>query len=901
MSVQLTSLRCEYLVNPLGLGVVRPRLSWEMLDDRRGARQTAYHVLVASSRDKLNDVDADVWNSGKVESDESIQVEYAGKTLASRLRCFWTVRIWDHEGQPSSWATPAYFELGLLKRDDWKASWIGSSVVGGPRTIPPCPYLRREFVIDKPVSTARLYVTALGLFECEINGKRVGDDVFAPGRTEYRKRVPYHVYDVISQLANGPNCVGAILGDGWYCGHVHSDPRMTYGDRPRLLLQLEITHADGSKQMVVSDGSWKVTTNGPIRSSDLLMGEDYDARMELGDWSKPGFDDSRWLPVERFDDPGIELVARTMPAVRRIDEIRPPATPTMSANKRRWTFDFGQNLVGRVRLKLRNTRPGQIITIRHAEMLDKSGKLYTEALRTARATDYYTCRGDAEETYEPRFTFHGFRYIEVNGLLPLGQTPPEDTATAIVTHTDLPFTGEFECSNPMLNQLQSNIRWSQKGNFLEIPTDCPQRDERLGWTGDAQVFIRTAAFNMDVASFFTKWMQDMTDAQLPSGGIPSTVPFCVSIPNEGGPAWSDAVVICPWTIYLCYGDRRILAERWDTMTRFMDYLRREFPDFIRSHEKRSWGGYGDWLNQNAETPKDYIGTAFFAHCATLMSRIATILGKSDAAKDYATLFERIRGAFQRRFVTPDGLIVAQTQTAYVLALHFDLLPSQHRATALEALVKDIESRGMHLSTGFVGTPYLAHVLTEGGQLDVAYALLEQTTFPSWLYPITQGATTMWERWDGYTHDKGFHDAGMNSYNHYAYGAIGAWMYATVAGLDLDPDVPGYRRILVRPRPGGTLTHARATLHTPHGKASSRWQLRDGKIELTVVVPANTSARVRVPTSDPAAVLESGRVAAGATGITPAGIENDALVLELGAGKYRFVAPWHVSGTTERNP
>lgn len=901
MPAELGALRCEYLVNPLGLGIVQPRLSWEMRDDRRGARQSAYQVLVASATDKLTEHAADLWNSGRVESDQSIHVEYAGKPLGSRQRCFWTVRAWDHEGRPGNWAEPAFFELGLLRREDWKATWIGSNVIGGPRTIPPCPYLRREFAVDRPVASARLYVTALGLFECEINGQRVGDELFAPGRTEYKKRVAYHVHDVTPLIGNGANCVGAILGDGWYCGHVHSDPRMLYGDRPRLLLQLEITHADGSRQTITSDRSWRCTTDGPIRSSDLLMGEDYDARMELDDWSRPGFDDARWNPVVVFDDPGIERVARTMPPVRRINELRPPSPPVLSKNRRRWTFDFGQNLVGRVRLKLRNTRPGQTITLRHAEMLDRNGQLYTEALRSARATDYYTCRGAEEEVYEPRFTFHGFRYVEVGGIQHGTHGPLDDTVTAIVTHTDLPVAGHFECSDPMLNQLQSNIRWSQKGNFLEIPTDCPQRDERLGWTGDAQVFIRTAAFNMDVAPFFTKWMQDVTDAQLPSGGIPATVPICVSISNEGGPAWSDAVIICPWTIYLCYGDKRILRDRWDTMTRFMDYLRREFPDFIRSHEKRNWGGYGDWLNQNAETPRELIGTAFFAYSAMLMSRIATVLGKTDAAGEYAELFQQIRARFQQHFLTPDGLLVSQTQTACVLALHFDLLPRQHRPTVLATLVNDIESRGRHLSTGFVGTPYLTQVLAEGGRLDVAYALLQQTTCPSWLYPITQGATTMWERWDGYTHEKGFHDAGMNSYNHYAYGAIGAWMYGTVAGLDVDPEAAGFRRLLIIPRPGGTLTHARADLHTPLGKASSHWQLCDGQIELNVVVPPNATALVRVPTSDPAAVLESGRDPSCAMGIKRLGEERDALILDVAAGKYRLVAPWSPIVATERKP
>jgi alpha-L-rhamnosidase len=517
----------------------------------------------------------------------------------------------------------------------------------------------------------------------------------------------------------------------------------------------------------------------------------------------------------------------------------------MSKNKRRHIFDMGQNMVGWIRLRVRNAPPGKTIDLRYTEMLDKDGKPYTLALRTARATDHYTTGGGGEEIFEPKFTFHGFRYVEVRDYP--GGEPTADNVTGVVVHSDCEPTGEFECSDPMINQLQRNIVWSQRGNFLDIPTDCPQRDERAGWTGDAQVFIRTAAFNMDVANFFTKWLTDMADAQDAEGRIPSVVPHIKSFYPEGGPAWADAAVICPWTIYLCYGDTKILEQCWPMMTRFMTFLEQHSKNFIRADEHWKWKGYGDWLSMNAETPSDFIGTAFYAHCASLMAKIARVLGRNDDAAKYDELFGLVRRAFQQRFVTPGGELKVQTQTASVLALHFDLLPETHRPAALASLVADIESRGMHLSTGFVGTPYLNHVLTRFGRTDVAYALLTQKSYPSWLYPVTQGATTMWERWDAWTHDKGFSDTGMNSFNHYAFGAVGAWMYQTIAGVDLDEAQPAYKHILFRPRPGGGLTFARATLKSMYGAIESAWRIDDGqRFTLDVTVPPNTAASVFLP-------------------------------------------------------
>jgi alpha-L-rhamnosidase len=874
-----THLRCEYEDNPLGIDELRPRLSWRVNDARRGAVQSGYEIWVGSTIWAL-DSSPDLWNSGKVESDRSIQVEYGGKAVGLRQRCFWKVRTWDGRGEPSPWSEAAWWEMGL-GGDGWRGKWIGSAISGGPYSIPPAPYLRKEFEIGKPVERARLYVTALGIHELEINGSRVGDSVFAPGRTEYRKRVPYDVYDVTGLLKSGTNACGAILGDGWYCGHLHSDPRQTYGDRPRLLGQLEIRFADGTSATIVTDRTWKAS-EGPIRSSDMLMGEDYDARLEIAGWSSAGFEDSHWQAALEFDDPGIEIVARRAPAIRRVAEVKPIAPPTMSANKRRWLFDFGQNIVGRVRMKVRGSA-GQVIDLRYTEMLDKDGKPYTLALRSARATDHYTTKGGGEEIYEPRFTFHGFRYLELRDY---PGTPTVDDVTGIVMHSDMAATGSFECSDAMINKLQSNIVWSQRGNFLDIPTDCPQRDERLGWTGDAQVFIRTAAFNMDVANFFTKWLQDVADSQGEDGRIPSVVPHVESIYGEGGPAWADAAIICPWTIYCCYGDERILQTRYPMMRGFMDFLEEKSVNFIRADEHWKWKGYGDWLNIDAETPADLIGTAFYAHCARLMAEIARVVGKNEDAGKYSSLFEKVRNAWRGRFIKPDGTLTVTTQTAFVLALHFDLLPGDLREKTVEALVADIQSRGMHLSTGFVGTPYLNHVLANAGRMDVAYALLNQRTFPSWLYPITQGATTMWERWDAWTHDKGFNDTGMNSFNHYAYGAIGDWMYSTIAGIDLDAREVGYKRIVIRPKPGGGLNWARAAFESVYGRIESSWRIENGRMQLEIAIPANTSALVEIPTKDAGGITESGEPAAEAEGVRLV----EKTTFEVGAGRYSFDVP-----------
>jgi len=738
-----------------------------------------------------------------------------------------------------------------------QAAWIAPLVTGSPRTSPPATYLRKAFVLDQPLKSATLTVTALGLYECEINGNRVGDEVFAPGWTVYHHRVQYQTHDVTEMLHQGENVLGALLGDGWYCGYVGWRNRQVYGDRPRFLAQLNVNLSDGSSVTVATDGSW-ITRTGPIMESDLLMGETYDARLELGNWSQPGYDDGLWQPVaDGSPDPVPELVPRMGPPVRRIAEIKPVSANVHVPSGAR-IHDLGQNFAGRARIAVRAPR-GTVVRIRFAEILNPEGQIYTENLRGARATDCYICKGGGEEIWEPRFTFHGFRYVEVSGLA------REDSAevTGVVLHSDVRPAGTFRCSSELLNQLQHNIVWGQKGNFLEVPTDCPQRDERLGWTGDAQVFIRTACFNMQVMEFFRKWLRDMRDTQTQRGGIPAVIPNAdfLGAPGslgganeDGGPAWADAAIICPWTLYLCYGDSSILEENYSMMQRFMDFMaEHRCLGKIRSHsDVDSWGGFGDWLaldgsgKTEGATSKDLIGTAFHAYDAAIMTQISTVLGRESDAAAYRALRDEIAAAFCRRFVTPDGLITPGTQTAYVLALRFDLLPEGTRAAAASELVRDIKSRDYHLTTGFSGTSYLLDVLEDTGHLDVAYRLLEQESFPSWLFPVKNGATTIWERWDGWTPDKGFQDKGMNSFNHYAYGAVGAWMYRTVAGLELDPAEPGYRHIVFRPRPGGSITWAEAKLPTAHGECAIRWELKEKALHVVLAIPEGCHATFQPP-------------------------------------------------------
>ncbi|MFZ0533617.1 MAG: glycoside hydrolase family 78 protein [Anaerolineales bacterium] len=889
MSLIVSNLTCEYRINPLGIDVLQPRLSWQLESNQRGTRQTAYRILAAGSETALSGDDV-LWDSGKVTSDQSIHVTYGGPGLVSGQRVYWKVWVWDEGGQEAE-STPAWWEMGLLEQTNWQGQWIGAPFAGGPRTTSPALYLRKEFGVTKQIVSARLYATALGLYECYLNGKRVGDALLTPGWTDYNIRIQYQVYDVTAFIHSGANVIGAILGDGWAVGHISWVGRQRYTDRPRLLAQIILIYTDGSQEIIASDKSWKITQS-PILESDMMMGESYDARRELTDWCKSGYDDGSWWSAEVFPAHDAVLVATNGPAVKFQEVLRPMNIREIpDFVNQRWIFDLGQNMVGWVRLRVRGEK-GVTVSIRYAEILNPDGTLYTANLRTARNTDYYTLKGGEEEVWEPHFLFHGFRYVELSGFPGI---PTEGTVTGIVIHSDIPPTGTFECSDPLINQLQHNIIWGQKGNFVDVPTDCPQRDERLGWTGDAQVFIRTAAFNMNVAGFFTKWTRDLEDAQYPDGAYPAVAPNpSVWSIRDGGPAWADAGVICPWTIYQCYGDTHLLEAHYASMQRFIEFLSQTSQDGLRCYTGYTgWLGFGDWLaldgsdGREGGTSKELIGTALFAYSSHLLAKIAHILGKGEDAERYDKLSKQVSEAFVKRFVLPDGTLKGGTQTSYVLALQFDLLPQALRAIAAAELVRNIRQRDNHLSTGFVGTPYLNWVLSEVDHLDTAYALLKQTTWPSWLYSVTQGATTIWERWDGWTHDKGFQDPGMNSFNHYAYGAVGAWMYADIGGIDLDPEQPGYKHIIMHPQPGGGLTYAKAGLRSLYGLIWSEWTLQNDTFDWQITVPANTTATVYVPAKEVSHVAENGHSVDKVQGITFLRMQNGFAVLAVESGSYSF--------------
>ncbi len=899
-------LRCEYLENPLGIDEVRPRLSWNIESDRRGARQVAWRVRVASSADHLARGEADLWDSGRVADDRTVHIEYDGVPLVSRMACHWQVQVWDEQGGTAV-SELAFWTVGLLQASDWQAHWIAADpdylaraghAIRPTRTEPGTPpWFRKVFAIDRPVRRATLYVSARGLFDLHLNGRAVSADVFAPEWTDYDKRIHYRTYDVTSLVQAGKNALGVVLGDGWYSGYVGwQETRGRYGWDNSLLVQLEIESEDGTRQTVATDDSWRCAA-GPILCSDFMMGETYDARHELTGWDQPQYDETGWSAVLLVKPPGVPLVAERSEPVRVMETIDPVSVNEIEPGI--FICDLGQNISGWVRLRVKGPA-GTKVTLRHGERLNPDGTLYTENLRRAKATDVYVLRGQGEEIWEPRFTFHGFQYVELTGL---PDTPEQGAVTGCVVHSATPAAGWFECSHPGINRLWRNALWSQKGNFLSVPTDCPQRDERLGWMGDAQVFLRTATYNRDVAAFFTKWMIDVEDAQTPDGIFPDTAPRLredenfVGLDGLGGAAgWADAGVIVPWTIWRVYNDQRIIERHYDAMVAWLDYIERTNPDGVRRNELGN--NYGDWLCVPSDTTfrtqspmKTLLATAYWADDAAKLSRMAQEIGRKEDAERFGAVFERVRAAFQKEFLLDNGRLSVETQTAYLLALVFDLLPVEARPLAAEHLVENIKSLGWHLSTGFIGISHLNPTLTAVGRSDVAWRLLLNEDYPSWLYPVRHGATTIWERWNGWTEEDGFFNPQMNSFNHYSLGSIGEWLYRCVAGIELDPEVNGFKRFLIRPYPGGGLRYAQAAYQSLRGKIESRWERKDKAFLLSVTIPANTGARVYVPSDKGTPVLESGEPAEKAPGVKLMEIEEPFTVYDVASGRYEFASTY----------
>ena len=912
--MQPTNLRCEYRQDPLGIDASQPRLFWilDAVPTARGKAQSAYQVLVASSPEKLTERQGDLWDSGRVMSDESLHIEYRGRPLESRQQCWWQVRVWDEKGQPSDWSQPAQWSMGLLKKGDWQAEWITDALSAqnlpaerykdgvyyrtrDPITkaaIPsqPSPMLRKEFEVAGDIRRATVYVTARGLYTLRLNGQRVGDHQLSPGWTDYNLRILYQTHDVTKLLREGRNALGAMLGPGWYAGPLgplNTLGRRLYGPSPQLLLQLEIELADGSQQVVISDGSWRGTQSGPVRMSEIYDGEDYDARLEMPGWDKAGFDDNAWNPAVAQPRDDVNLQAEDLEPIRITRTIQPLSMRQVADDV--FQFDLGQNIAGWCRLHVRG-KPGQEVIVRHFESLDANGHGNAATLFGARAAERYICRGDEhEEVCEPHFTYHGFRYAEVSGL---GYEPTTEDLVGQVVRSDAPLTGQFDSSHAVANKLMQAALWTQIGNMVSVPTDCPQRIERLGWMGDIQAFAPTAMFNMDMASFFAKWLADIRGAQYTNGVFTAISPYHflgswndpITVVNKyfgpfaAAPGWSDAGTVIPRWYWIYYGDRRLLEQHFDFARRWVDYIHQRNADTLIFREGRG-EEYGDWLPAGPELESDIFATAFFAHSAECVAEMAETLDRSEDAERYRELFERIRAKFQQAYINAEASMKSVNPVAGIaLALNFDLYPEAQRAEAAERMVNAIGENT--LPTGIQTSHRVMLELTRHGYHAEACRILDLHTEPSWGYMMDQGATTIWENWKGTT-----------SQNHFAFGSVCEWIWRYIAGIAPDENSVGFKHVVVAPRPGPGFSWAKSQYRSVRGPIATDWHVKDGRIALRVTIPANATATIRVPTNEPSAVTESGLPAAKASGVKLLRADKDAALYEVGSGTYVFEAPY----------
>ncbi|MBK1876445.1 alpha-L-rhamnosidase [Pelagicoccus mobilis] len=873
---RVVGLRCEGAENPNLVETPCPRFSWKIESGRRGAKQSAYRLRLKS----FPGAEEVLWDSGVLESAESQWVIASGLRLAARTSYVWQVRVWDERGRASRWSEFSSLQTGLMG-GEWPADWISDGRVVEVGEAPPARYFRTDFSIPQKCIRAVLYFSAFGIVKPWINGECISEDCFAPGWPDYRKRVFYVSYDVTDALQEGVNTLGLMLGDGWYSGTLFLDHQ--YGSTPKLSAWIELSFEDGSIQRVATGENWKWKT-GPIVEHGIYFGETHDARLEDLNWSRPRALDDAWKAVKVEETPDVSIDARLSEPVRRIEELKPMGCARNASGA--FIYDLGQNMVGWVRLRV-EAEAGDDITLRFAEMLEKDGSIHTANLRTAKATARYIAKGGSEvEIWEPCFTYFGFRYVELTGV----KEPFADAITGVVVHTDLKRMGRFECSNPLLNQLYSNTLWGQKGNFLELPTDCPQRDERLGWTGDAQVFCNTALYNMDASNFYRQWLAAVRDSfePGPEGGFGSVAPYTGFARGSAG--WADGGAVVPWTAWLHSGDRAILEENFPVVCEWVDLMRESAPDGIRISKE----GWGDWLapwypQLEAPTPYRMIATAYYAYSTQIAIWMAEELGEFERAAEYSVLLAEVKTAFQREYISADGKIESDEQTAYLLALGFDLVQEEKRAAMVEHLVRAIEIKDDHLATGFIGTPLINPVLSSVGHTDLAYKVVLQETYPGWLYSVKNGATTIWERWDSWTPEEGFHPKGMNSFNHYAYGAVVEWFYQTVAGIRLDPKYPGWKRFFIAPELGGGLSYASASLETPYGKIVSSWKQSGDRFEIEVEIPANTTCSITLPVKSCEAVSEKGAPLSIHEAVTDLRVDKGRVSFDMSAGRYHFQA------------
>jgi alpha-L-rhamnosidase len=871
------ALRCEYLVNPLGIDVVQPRLSWALASPARGQKQTAYHILVASSPENLAADRGDLWDTGKVNSDRSIHVVYDGEPLRSRMRCFWKVRVWDRDREPGSFSKVARWEMGLLEGEDWKARWLSAPPPGeGGARVQPSPFFRKTFTLAKPVKRARAYIAGLGYYELSLNGKKVGDHVLDPAFTRYDRRVLYVTYDITDRVARGKNAVGVVLGNGWYNMHtraVWDFDKAPWRARPALRCQLEVELEDGSAEIIESDGTWRVST-GPIVFESIRNGETYDARLEKPGWDTPSLDDSAWSLPQVVDGPKGVLKAQMIPPIRVMKTIAP--VKLSGPKPGCYVFDMGQNIAGWAQLAVSGPA-GTEVVLKYAERLNDDGTVDQKEIgkfvkQWAFQTDRYILKGKGRETWEPRFAYHGFQYVQVTGF---PGKPGLDNLRGRVVYTSFAPAGRFECSNELFNKIQERTLWAYIGNFHGYPTDCPHR-EKNGWTGDAHLAAEQGLYNFASAPAYTKWMNDLKDEQRESGELPGIVPTGGwGYAWGNGPAWDSAYVLIPWYLYQYCGDTRILAEHYDRLRRYVDYLTGKAENHIVAI------GLGDWAPARERTPEKVTSTGYYYRDAVIVSDIARLLGKEEDARKYAALARSIRRAFNETFFDPEsGQYAGGTQTALSCALYQGLVAAEHRDKVLENLERNVERHEGHLDAGILGTKYLLNALTDNGRPDVVYTMATRTTYPSWGHWIAQGATTLWEQWDG-----------SGSRNHIMFGDISAWFYRALGGIRPDPEGAGFKKTIIHPCPLGDLAWVRAEHVSMYGPIRSRWQKEGGAFRLEVSLPASTTATVYVPAKRAEDVTEGDSPASRSEGVTFLRMEGGSAVFAVDSGTYVFRSPW----------
>ncbi len=825
--MKIYDVQIEYQRNPAGLSVKEPRFSWKMKAEKPDTVQEAYTLQILSE-------DQIVWDAERVISDQSVLVPYAGADLEPEKRYDVKLAVEDNYGNISK--ADAWFETGIFDPRTFKAQMVTHNF---PPEETACPVFYKEFRTKKEIKRTLVYATAHGVYELYVNGRRIGEDYMAPGWTSYHHRLQYQRYD-ITKAVKGENLLEMPVGNGWYKGILSFDCKPNrYGDRVEAFAEIHIWYADGEKEVIATDENWKVRT-GSIRSSEIYLGETIDTdnpEIREGQVSVVPFDKTLLVPQE------CEPV--------RITE-RLEAKAVWKDPKGNLLADFGQNITGLAEIKVKGKK-GQKIRIRHAEVLDKDGVFYPDTLRTAISHDVYILNGE-EQVLMPHFTFHGFRYIAIDGI----EDAKPEMFTACAMHSDMERIGNFHCSNEKVNQLQSNISWGLRDNFFDIPSDCPQRDERLGWMGDAQVFSWTAAFNRNTARFFTKWMRDVAAESSLEKGVPHVVPDLLG--NYSSAAWSDAAVIIPWVVYQTYGDIRILEESWQCMHEWVDYIR------DKTNEDGLWMSgyqYGDWLALDREQGDGSVGATdvylvantYYLYVTDLVRQTARALGKQEEAENYRQLYEKTLESFREEYFTSRGRIVSETQTGCVLALYFRLAREKDKERILQSLTANIENHKNHLTTGFVGTPYLCHALSENGAHEIASGLFMKEDYPSWLYAVNKGATTVWEKWNGIYPDGSMPHPGLNSMNHYANGAVGDWMYRKIGGINqLEA---GYHKFYIKPMFVRGIEEAETELETPYGKIISYWSCRNKKIRVKVTVPANTTALIYLPEKDGVLTVGSG--------------------------------------------